>query len=155
MPAILSRHSPLYKPDIARPWQQENLFIQAFRPVPGCHICMCKRGLNFVMFIHLPYFCTIRMKRSFLIIREIPFFIEGVDMLLADQSRSEWQDQDLYDVSIYRVTSQPSTLVVKWSLVVLSCFFLELSCTFWNFHFTHLYPFFEDAPTISATTKLY
>jgi len=35
---------PLHKLDIAWPWQRKNTFIQAFCSVPGCQVCMCKRG---------------------------------------------------------------------------------------------------------------
>jgi len=36
---------PLYKQNIARALQQESTFLQAFRSVPGCQTCMCKRGI--------------------------------------------------------------------------------------------------------------
>jgi len=36
----------LHKQNVARAWQQENTFLQAFRSVPGCQICMCKRGMK-------------------------------------------------------------------------------------------------------------
>jgi len=29
-------------------WQHKNTFVQAFRSVPGCQTCLCKRGINFV-----------------------------------------------------------------------------------------------------------
>jgi len=34
----------LHKQHIARAWQQENTFIQAFRSVPGCQTSMCERS---------------------------------------------------------------------------------------------------------------
>jgi len=40
---------PLHKLNIARAWQRKNTFLQAFRSVPGCQTCMCKRGIKFVM----------------------------------------------------------------------------------------------------------
>jgi len=36
----------LHKQNIARAWQQESTFFQAFLSVPGCQTCMCKRGIN-------------------------------------------------------------------------------------------------------------
>jgi len=36
----------LRKLTIARDWQQENTFLQAFHSVPGCQTCMCKRGIS-------------------------------------------------------------------------------------------------------------
>jgi len=38
---------PLQKQNIARAWQQESTFLKAFRSVPGCQTCMCKRGISF------------------------------------------------------------------------------------------------------------
>jgi len=38
--------SPLHKRNIARAWQQENTFIQAFRSVTGCQTGMCNRGIR-------------------------------------------------------------------------------------------------------------
>jgi len=35
---------PLHKQNIARDWLQDSTFLQAFRSVPGCQTCMCKRG---------------------------------------------------------------------------------------------------------------
>jgi len=40
-----SFHSP-HKLNIARAEQQESNFLQAFRYVPGCQTCMCKRGIR-------------------------------------------------------------------------------------------------------------
>jgi len=37
---------PLHKQNITRAWQQENAFTQAFRSVPDCQVCMCKRGVK-------------------------------------------------------------------------------------------------------------
>jgi len=37
---------PFHKQNIASVWQQENTFLQAFRSVPGCQSCMCKRGIK-------------------------------------------------------------------------------------------------------------
>jgi len=45
---LITLSYPLHKPYIAWPWQHENTFIQAFRSVPGCQTCTCKRGINFV-----------------------------------------------------------------------------------------------------------
>jgi len=39
---------PLHKQNIAQAWQQENIFMQAFRSVPDCLSCMCKRGIRFI-----------------------------------------------------------------------------------------------------------
>jgi len=38
---------PHHKQNIARAWQQENTFLQAFRSVPVCQTCKYKRGINF------------------------------------------------------------------------------------------------------------
>jgi len=37
---------PLHNLNIARSWQQENSFIQAFLSVPGCQTCMWKSGIS-------------------------------------------------------------------------------------------------------------
>jgi len=37
---------PLHKQNLERAWQQENTFTEAFLSVPGCQICMCKRGIR-------------------------------------------------------------------------------------------------------------
>jgi len=37
-----------HKQNIARDWQQENTFVQAFCSVPSCQTCMCKLGHYFV-----------------------------------------------------------------------------------------------------------
>jgi len=37
----------LYKQNILRAWQQESTFLSAFRSLPGCQTCMCKRGISF------------------------------------------------------------------------------------------------------------
>jgi len=39
---------PIHKQNIARAWQQESTFLQAFRSVPGFQTCMCKRGITFL-----------------------------------------------------------------------------------------------------------
>jgi len=36
----------LHNQKIARAYQQENTFKQAFRSVSGCQTCMCKRGIS-------------------------------------------------------------------------------------------------------------
>jgi len=38
---------PLHKLYITRPWQHKNTFLHAFRSVPGCQTCMCKRGIRY------------------------------------------------------------------------------------------------------------
>jgi len=37
---------PHHKQKIARAWQQESTFLQAFCLVSGCQTCMCKRGIS-------------------------------------------------------------------------------------------------------------
>jgi len=44
---------PLYKQNIARACQQESTFLQAFRLVPGCQTCMCKRGISLIFLLFL------------------------------------------------------------------------------------------------------
>jgi len=53
MPAVLSRLSiqALRARYIAWPWQHKNIFFQAFRSVPGCQTCMCKRSIYTHCFI--------------------------------------------------------------------------------------------------------
>jgi len=56
MPPILSRQalSPLHKLYITWSWQHKNTFIQqAFRSVPVCQTCMCKRGIIIWMNTHI------------------------------------------------------------------------------------------------------
>jgi len=35
-----------HKENIARAWQQQYTFLQAFLSVSGCQTCMCKRGIR-------------------------------------------------------------------------------------------------------------
>jgi len=37
---------PRHKRNIARALRQEGTFLQAFRSVPGCQTCMCKRDIS-------------------------------------------------------------------------------------------------------------
>jgi len=53
-------------------WQRKNTFIQAFRSVPGCQTCMCKRSMRFKLLKNIKQFADSICKNCTKIESEIP-----------------------------------------------------------------------------------
>jgi len=46
---------PLYKLNITRGCQHENIFTQVYYSVPGCQTCMCKRSIRYLCILQRPF----------------------------------------------------------------------------------------------------